>query len=209
MSVKVFGVPGSPYVRAVMMGLEEKRVGYDFVAIAPGDSKSPEHLARHPFGRVPAFAHDGFSLYETQAILRYVDAAFDGPALRPSDIKALARMDQLVGICDWYLFPQVGVTIGFQRIVKALIGMGAPDEEITRRRSSTPSALCGDRGLLQAPFLTGAQPTIADIMIAAHMSCWMARWSATTPTFAARRLARAHGSAAGMQKTDLLKRNAA
>src|SRR4051794_34378754 len=106
MNVNLHGVPGSPFVRAVMIGLEEKRVSYEFVAIAPGSTKAPEHLARHPFGRVPAFAHDGFSLYETQAILRYVDAAFEGPALRPSDVQALARMDQLVGISDWYLFPQ-------------------------------------------------------------------------------------------------------
>src|SRR5215212_9755015 len=121
MSVKVHGVPGSPYVRAAMMGLEEKQVAYEFVALAPANAKSPEHLARHPFGRVPAFEHDGFTLYETQAILRYVDAAFSGPALRPTDLRALARMDQLVGICDWYLFPQVGVTIAFQRIVKPLL----------------------------------------------------------------------------------------
>ena len=213
MSVTVHGVPGSPYVRAVMMGLEEKRVPYDFVAIAPPDSKSPEHLARHPFGRVPAFAHDGFALYETQAILRYLDAAFDGPALRPGDIKALARMDQLVGICDWYLFPQVGVTIGFQRIVKALIGMGAPDEEIIAK--AIPNAercFAVIAGFLQTPFLTGAQPSIADIMIAAHMSLLMGASEckaivAKHPALAdwlARMEARP-----SMQKTDLLKRQAA
>src|SRR5437660_1631855 len=75
MSVKVCGVPGSPYLRAVLIGLQEKGVRYDLVPIAGPETKQPEHLARHPFGRVPAFEHDGFALYDTQAILRYLDAA--------------------------------------------------------------------------------------------------------------------------------------
>jgi glutathione S-transferase len=175
MSVKVFGVPGSPYMRAVLMGLEEKGAAYELVALRAGESKQPEHPARHPFGRVPAFEHDGFALYETQAILRYIDSAFPGAALQPSDQKQRARMDQLVGICDWYLFPQVGVTIAFQRIVKPLIMGGAPDEEIIAK--AIPNAercFAVIAGFLRAPFLTGAQLSIADLMIACHMSMLVA-----------------------------------
>jgi len=212
MSVKVFGVPGSPYVRAVMVGLEEKQAPYEFAAIAPADSKSPEHLARHPFGRVPAFTHDGFTLYETQAILRYADAAFSGPALRPAGLQALARMDQLVGICDWYLFPQVGVTIAFQRIVKPLLLGGTPDEAIIAK--AIPNAqrcFAVIAGLLQGPFLTGPDLSIADIMIASHMSMLVATPEcreiiATHPAlhqWLARMQARP-----SMQKTDLLRRAA-
>jgi len=171
MSVKVYGVPGSPYVRAVLVGLEEKGAAYDFVAVSGPQTKLPEHLARHPFGRVPAFWHDGFALYETQAILRYIDGAFAGAALRPRDLKEVARMDQLIGICDWYLFPQVGVTIAFQRIVKPLIMGGTPDEAIIAK--AIPNAercYAVIAGFLHAPFLTGAQVSIADLMIACQMS---------------------------------------
>jgi len=171
MSVKVYGVPGSPYVRAVLVGLEEKGAAYDFVAVAGPQTRQAEHLARHPFGRVPAFWHDGFALYETQAILRYIDGAFAGPALRPRDLKEVARMDQLIGICDWYLFPQVGVTIAFQRIVKPLIMGGTPDEAIIAK--AIPNAercYAVIAGFLHAPFLTGAQVSIADLMIACQMS---------------------------------------
>jgi len=175
MSVKVYGVPGSPYLRAVLVGLEEKGAAYELVPIRGPESKQPEHLARHPFGRVPAFAHDGFSLYETQAILRYIDGAFAGAALRPSAPKELARMDQLVGICDWYLFPQVGVTIAFQRIVKPLLMGGVPDEEIIAK--AIPNAercFAVIAGFLHAPFLAGAQLSIADIMVACHMNMLVA-----------------------------------
>ena len=213
MSVKVYGVPGSPYVRAVLVGLEEKGAAYDFVAVAGPQTRQAEHLARHPFGRVPAFWHDGFALYETQAILRYIDGAFAGPALRPRDLKEVARMDQLIGICDWYLFPQVGVTIAFQRIVKPLIMGGTPDEAIIAK--AIPNAercYAVIAGFLHAPFLTGAQVSIADLMIACQMSMlaktpecqaiiakhpplrdWLARMEARP----------------SLQKTDLLPRKAA
>ena len=82
MGVKLFGSAGSPNVRGAMLGLAEKGVDYEFVDVAP-PFKAPDHVARNPFGRVPAFEHDGFKLYETQAILRYVDGAFPGPALSP------------------------------------------------------------------------------------------------------------------------------
>ena len=171
MSVKIYGVPGSPFMRAVLAGLEEKQVRYELVALAPMDSKSPEHLARHPFGRVPAFEHDGFGLYETQAILRYVDATFPGPALQPRDPKDRARMDQLIGINDWYLFPQVAVTIAFQRIVKPLLMGGTPDEEIIAK--AIPNAercYAVIAGFLNGAFLTGPELSIADLMIACQMS---------------------------------------
>jgi len=50
------------------------------------------NLARQPFGKVPAFAHDGFALYETQAILHHVDEVFAGNGLQPSDAKRRARI---------------------------------------------------------------------------------------------------------------------
>lgn len=56
----VYGLPGSPYVRAVQMGLEEKRASYRLQPLDFGQSKGPEHLQRHAFGRVPAFEHGGF-----------------------------------------------------------------------------------------------------------------------------------------------------
>jgi glutathione S-transferase len=66
----VHAIPGSPFSRSVMAMLEEKGASWRLSPLPPGSLKSPEHLARHPFGRVPVLEHDGFSLYETQATLR-------------------------------------------------------------------------------------------------------------------------------------------
>src|SRR5436305_1434661 len=105
MSVVVHGVVGSPYLRGVLLGLEERGVAYRLNPIPLGEHLKEPHLSRHPFGRVPAFEHDDFRLYETQAILRYIDAVFPGPSLQPTDARQAARMNQLMGVTDCYFAP--------------------------------------------------------------------------------------------------------
>src|ERR1035438_9175029 len=94
----VHTIPGSPFARAVLATLEEKGAPYRVSPVAPGTFRSPEHLARHPFGRVPVLEHDGFTIYETQAILRYLDRVLPAPALTPADPRAAARMDQAMNV---------------------------------------------------------------------------------------------------------------
>ena len=126
----VHSVPGSPFGRAVLAALIEKNAPFRFVPVMPGTLKSESHLARHAFGRVPVLEHDGFDLYETAAILRYIDRAQPTPTLTPADAKAAARMDQVMNIADWYLFQGVGNKIGFQRVVAPIVLGLAPDEAV-------------------------------------------------------------------------------
>src|SRR5882757_304260 len=128
--IVAYGIVGSPYLRAALLGFEEKGVPYQLVPLAPPETKQPAHLARHPFGRVPAIKHGDFELYEAQAILRYTDAAFPGPALRPTDPRTTARMDQMVGIVDWYFFREVGTTIVFNRVVAPAFGMPCDEASV-------------------------------------------------------------------------------
>src|SRR5271168_2837713 len=124
----IHSIPGSPFGRAVLLALEEKGARYRLVPVAPGTFRTPEHLARHPFGRVPVMDHDDVRLYETQAILRYIDRVLPKPALTPADPPSAGRMDQLMNINDWYLFQGVASVIGFQRVVgPRLMGL-TPDE---------------------------------------------------------------------------------
>ena len=99
---KLFGADFSVYVRIVRLALAEKGVGYDLVPVdvfAAGGVPA-WYLELHPFGRIPAFEHDGFRLFETSAIARYVDEAFDGPALQPTDPRGRATMNQIIGMLD-------------------------------------------------------------------------------------------------------------
>jgi glutathione S-transferase len=126
----VYGANFSTYVRSARLALEEKGVGYELseVAILQGAHKQPEFLKRNPFGKVPAFSHEGLDLYETSAIIRYIDRAFPGPRLQPTDLKRLARMDQAVAIIDSFAYPSIIGKLVWQRIVVPMQG-GKPDEK--------------------------------------------------------------------------------
>src|SRR5215831_20733088 len=103
MPLMLHGYRYSVYVRIARLVLAEKGVAYDRVEVNPFALPVPaDYLALHPFGRVPTLVHDGFVLYETGAIIRYVDRSFAGPALQPDSPRTLARMDQLIGIIDSY-----------------------------------------------------------------------------------------------------------
>jgi glutathione S-transferase len=169
--IVVHGVPGSPFLRAVLATLEEKRQPCRLRVMGPGDVKSPEYLALHPFGRIPAFEHDGFQLYETQAILRYIDAIFPEPALQPTDPKAVARMNQAIGINDWYLFPEIARVIVFQRIVgPALMGLTPDEAKIAEVAHKVPTCISTlDRLLGNQAFLAGDRLSLADLMLAPQL----------------------------------------
>ena len=126
----VYSIPGSTYGRAVLATLEEKGAAYRLSPVAPGTFQSEPHISRHPFGKVPVLDHEGFRLYETQAILRYLDRIMPSPALTPIEPKAAARMDQVMNVNDWYLFQKVAAVIGFQRVVGPRVMGLTPDEAV-------------------------------------------------------------------------------
>src|SRR5262245_23714511 len=164
----VHSVPGSPFGRAVLATLLEKDAPFRLEAVAPGTTKIEPHISRHPFGRIPVLEHDGFWLYETQAILRYVDRVLPKPALTPADPRAAARMDQVMNICDWYLFQGVGNVIGFQRVVgPRLLGL-VPDEAAIKAAMPKAQTVYGElsRLLGQQAYFAGDQITLADLMVA-------------------------------------------
>jgi glutathione S-transferase len=167
----VHGVPGSPYVRAALLALEEKGAEYEFAAMALGTLKQQPHLSRHPFGRIPAFEHDGWMLYETQAIMRYVDAVVPGPRLQPEEPRAAARMNQLIGIADWYLMPQVSVPITSNRVVKPRFNRPVDEDAVVK---AIPNArICIgeiDRLLDGHTWMAGDALSLADLLLAPHLS---------------------------------------
>lgn len=105
----LYGATYGVYVRIVRLTLLEKEVLYGLVPVDVFTLGGPpkDHLERHPFGRIPAFEHAGLTIYETSAITRYIDEAFDGPALQPVDAAYRARCNQLVSIADNYAYPNL------------------------------------------------------------------------------------------------------
>jgi glutathione S-transferase len=129
--------------------------------------RSPEHLAKHPFGRIPILEHGDFTLYETQAILRYIDRILPQPPLTPVDPKAAGRMDQLMNVSDWYVFQGVGNVIGFQRVVgPKLMGL-TPDEAAIETVMPRAKMVFGElaKALGDQPYFAGDQFTLADVIL--------------------------------------------
>lgn len=103
--IVLWGFDGSTYVRTVKMLLSEKGVkDYKQVPlnVLTGEPKRPEHLERHPFGKVPVLDHDGMRILETSAITRYLNDVLPGKSLIPASPKDRARMDMIIGLVDSY-----------------------------------------------------------------------------------------------------------
>jgi glutathione S-transferase len=167
----VHSIPGSPFGRAVLIALEEKSARYEFRAVAPGTLRLPEHLALHPFGRVPVLQHGSFRLYETGAILRYLERVLPSPELIPFDSREAARMDQLMNINDWYLFQGAGNIIAFQRVVGPRLMGIAPDEAAIEAILPKAHAVFAELSALlgRQPYIAGNEFTLADAMIAPQL----------------------------------------
>ncbi|QND59959.1 glutathione S-transferase family protein [Mesorhizobium huakuii] len=158
----VYGADYSVYVRIVRLVLAEKGVDYELV---PVDVFAAEgipawYFEHHPFGRIPAFEHDGFRLFETSAIARYVDEAFDGPALLPVDLRARATMNQIIGMLDAYAYRSMVWDVAVERLEKevpdeALIGNGLRQAETVLKVLTALKA--------PGPWLLGDQLTLADL----------------------------------------------
>src|SRR5580692_7715987 len=163
----VHTVPGSPFARAVMATLEEKQAPWRLAPLHPKQLREPAHLSRNPFGRMPAIEHGDFALYETQAIVRYIDRVWPQPALTPREPRAAARMDQAMNVNDWYLFQGCGNVIGFQRVVGPKVMGLTPDEAAiaaamphAHRVFRELSRLLGDK-----PYFAGDHISLAEMML--------------------------------------------
>ena len=98
-SFTVHGIPGSPFLRAALLGLEEKSLPYTIAALPFGGHKTPEYRTIHPFGRIPAMDHGDFRLYETQAMLRSMDRIAPSPPMVPTDEARIADALPRAQIC--------------------------------------------------------------------------------------------------------------
>jgi len=167
-TMTLWGFDGSTYVRTVKMVLAEKRYA-DFeqiqVNVLAGEPKSPEHLMRHPFGKVPVLDHDGMRILETSAIARYLNDVLPGKSLVPSTPKDRARMDMVIGIIDSY---------GYGALVGGIAAFHLfPDFVGGKNESMRASGLENGKKVLElamktratSPFIAG-ELSIADLYLA-------------------------------------------
>jgi glutathione S-transferase len=152
----------------VRLALEEKGVDHDLVEVdlIAGATKAAEHLARHPFGKVPAFEHDGFALYETDAITRYVNEVFPGPDLEPGDARGRARMTQAINVVGNYAYPCMISQIFIQRAVMPMMGNTADEAAIAAALPQAETCVAALEQLIDGdPYLAGDRLSLADLLL--------------------------------------------
>ncbi len=163
--MKLYGHPWSANSRKALMTFAEKGHEPDFalVVLPKGEHKAPEHLARHPFGKVPVLEDDGFVLYETPAINRYLDRRLSGPRLTPEEPREAARMEQFMHVSDAYFSP-LGQGLIVELLFRKYLG-GEPDANaIVKGREAIHAPLdVLDRALGETPYLAGKSFSLADI----------------------------------------------
>jgi glutathione S-transferase len=163
----LYGFDGSTYVRTVRMLLAEKNANYKQVPVnvLKGEPRQPEHMARHPFGRVPVFDHDGFRIIETGAIASYLDEVLPGPSFTPESSKDRARMRMAMSIVDSYGNGALIAVAGYHLFPDFI---GGADEEARKH------GIAGSRRVLQelmklrggSAFIAGECPSLGDLYLA-------------------------------------------
>ena len=136
-----------------------------------GGTDAPEYRAINPNGLVPTLIEDGFTLWESNAILRYLCAAHaPGHPVWPEDAQARANVDRWM---DWQQTtlnrPQSVVFQGLVRTPPEKRDAGAIDaamREVTRVWSML------DAVLARTPYVAGPDFTLADIALGVHVHRW-------------------------------------
>ncbi len=106
MALVLYYGSGSPYAWKVQLALEHKALPYErrILSFSAGDTRKPEFVALNPRHRVPTIDDDGFVLYESNAIVEYLDEQYAGRGapLFPGDVRTRALVRRLVCEVDNY-----------------------------------------------------------------------------------------------------------
>lgn len=158
--LKIFGHPMSTCTRKVLMTLAETKTPHELttVDLATGEHKAPAHMARQPFGQLPALDDDGFALFESRAMCRYINEKAGG-ALVPSDLKRRAVMEQ------WISIESANFTPHAMKFVYHYIFKRPQDEATIRSATRGLETALGvmEAQLTKTPFLAGDTLSLADI----------------------------------------------
>lgn len=175
MTLTLHGYRYSVYTRVVRLVLAVKALPYDCVEIDPFGPLPEDYRRINPFGRVPALDHDGFSLYETGAIARYLDEAFGPPSLQPGSATRRARMHQIIAVIDndgyWPMVRQVYA----RRIFGPATGEAVDRDAVEEGLVASRKVLAAIERLVEGPsVLIGDRLSLADLHLAPMVAAFTA-----------------------------------
>ena len=172
--IRLWGRTTSSNVMKVLWALEELDLAYERIDAGGvfGGTDTPDYRCMNPLGLVPSIEDNGFRLFESNAILRYLCNA------HAPDSELYPRAARPRGTVDaWMDFQQTAQSRPASTIFLGLVR--TPPEK--RDDAAIAAAvvelgrvweICGMRAAAQGGFLCGAEPTLADIAFAPHLHRW-------------------------------------
>jgi glutathione S-transferase len=163
MALKLHYHPLSTYSRRVLIALGEKHIPFEPIVVDMEARKhrGPTYLTLNPYGRVPTLEDEGLVLYESTAILNYLEANHPSPALVPADLRDRARVDMHMKLCDLQMTRQAGIIIFPKRFLPKdrwnIAAMSAAKAEIEKHLGILDAELRGKT------YLVAEQFTLADL----------------------------------------------
>ncbi|KAG1759249.1 glutathione S-transferase [Suillus occidentalis] len=165
--VKLYGFPPSTCTRLVALVCKEKEIPYELISVnlAKGEQKHASFTAVQPFGQVPYIDDDGFVLYESRAIARYLSKKYpnQGTSLIPTDPKAEALFEQASSI-EIFNFNAFVAPIVFEKVFKPRRGLQPNEERVSELLGQLQSKMDAyDLILGKQQYLAGDSVTLADL----------------------------------------------
>ena len=167
--LKVYGFTLSPPANKVRFVANYLGLEYQYIDLKPfeGEHKKPEHLARHPAGKVPVIEDGDFTLFESDAIIRYLAAKANNTDVYPSEIKARAMVDQWMD----YANSQIGMSvmkIFYNEIIAKKRGYPVNELAIKEGQKGLELGLpIIEQQLSKTPYLCDEHITLADMCLLA------------------------------------------
>jgi len=161
--LRLYFHPLSTYSRRVRIALDEKAISFEPIVLdmSAGEHRESRYRALNPYGRVPTIEDDGFVLYESAAILNYLEVTHPNPPLAPTDPRGRARVDMHMRLCDLHMARPTGVIIFPTRFLPKerwdVAAMAKAKGEIEKHLAVVESELGGRE------YLVGERYTLADV----------------------------------------------
>jgi len=168
MTIKLHGFPLSPRAFKVLFAAEQFGVPYELVTIdfGRGDTRTPAYTAMNPNQRMPTMDHDGFYLWESNAIVNYLAEQNPDGGYLPKDLKARALTQQWQFWESNHWDPAAAIFM-FERVVKKLFGRGEADPAELKKGADLMARLAPvlDGQLAKTRFVVGDRLTAADVAL--------------------------------------------
>ncbi|KIJ60362.1 hypothetical protein HYDPIDRAFT_98880 [Hydnomerulius pinastri MD-312] len=168
MVLEIHGHAVALLVRLVAEVCKEKEIPYEVVSVAvyKGEHKSPAFKEFQPFGQVPYINDDGFILYESRAICRYLVKKYEGqgtPGLVPTDPKSEALFEQAASV-EYSNFYPFALGIAAEKIIKKHRGLEAGEARVKELLTNLNAKLDAYEVILgKQAYLAGESVTLADL----------------------------------------------